>query len=193
MGTSGWLLATAAGLPGIAALQVAIVLVRFFGIGRGLLRYLERLVSHDVTLRFLSRLRVHVFEAIVPAAFSLSAARRSGDVLARLVEDVDTLDRLPVRVLIPALGAILVALYVAGLLFLSSARDEFRGRWRIVGLAAAGLAMPLVASALGSRAARETVTLRADVQSALVDGVQGVADLRGARARTGPCRARRRR
>ncbi len=117
MGTAGWLLATASGLPGIAALQVAIVLVRFFGIGRGLLRYLERLVSHDATLRFLSRLRIHVYDAIVPAAFSLSATRRSGDVLARLVEDVDTLDRLPVRVLIPALGAVLVAFYVAGLLF----------------------------------------------------------------------------
>lgn len=177
MGTSGWLLATAAGLPGIAALQVAIVLVRFFGIGRGLLRYLERLVSHDATLRFLSRLRVHVYEAIVPAAFSLSATRRSGDVLARLVEDVDTLDRLPVRVLIPGLGALLVAFYVAGLLFPQFPIGTNIAVLALAGLAAAGLVLPLVAAAAGRRAARETVTLRADVQSALVDGVQGVADL----------------
>ncbi len=174
MGTSGWLLATAAGLPGIAALQVAIVLVRFFGIGRGLLRYLERLVSHDATLRFLSKLRVHVFEAIVPAAFSLSATRRSGDVLARLVEDVDTLDRLPVRVLIPALGAILVGGLLAGLLLPFGAGMTLAA---LAGLAAAGVAMPLVAAAAGARAASDTVNLRADMQSALVDGVQGVADL----------------
>ncbi len=174
MGTSGWLLATAAGLPGIAALQVAVVLVRFFGIGRGLLRYLERLVSHDVTLRFLSRLRVHVFEALIPAAFSLPATYRSGDVLARLVEDVDTLDRLPVRVLIPALGAILVAGLVAGILLPLGTSMTLAA---LVGFATAGLVMPIVASALGSRAARDTVHLRADMQSALVDGVQGVADL----------------
>ena len=174
MGTAGWLLATAAGWPGIAALQVAIVLVRFFGIGRGLLRYLERLVSHDVTLRFLSRLRVHVFEAIVPAAFSLLAVHRSGDVLARLVEDVDTLDRLPVRVLIPALGAILVAALAAGLVL---PLGMIAALAALVGMAAAGLVMPLLASAVGSRAARDTVHLRADVQSALVNGVQGAADL----------------
>ena len=174
MGTSGWLLATAAGLPGIAALQVAIVLVRFFGIGRGLLRYLERLVSHDVTLRFLSRLRVHVFAAIVPAAFSLPATRCSGDVLTRLVEDVDTLDRLPVRVLIPALGALLVAALAAGLLLPFGTGVTCAA---LAGLAAAGLVMPLLASAVGSRAAGESVIFRADVQSALVDGVQGVADL----------------
>lgn len=174
MGTAGWLLATAAGLPAVAALQVAIVLVRFFGIGRGLLRYLERLVSHDVTLRFLSRLRVRVFEAIVPAAFSLTATRRSGDVLARLVEDVDTLDRLPVRVLIPGLGAVLVGMLVGGLLI------RFGTSLAVVallGLAFAGLVMPLAATAPGWRAARETVSRRADVQTALVDGVQGVADL----------------
>jgi thiol reductant ABC exporter CydC subunit len=177
MGTSGWLLATAAGLPGIAALQVAIVLVRFFGIGRGLLRYLERLASHDATLRFLSRLRVHVFESIVPAAYSLSATRRSGDLLARLVDDVDTLDRLPVRVLIPALGAILIALCVAGLLVPQFPIGTDVAVSAIVGLGSAGLLIPLVASAAGSRAARATVHLRADVQSAMVDGVQGVADL----------------
>jgi thiol reductant ABC exporter CydC subunit len=174
MGTSGWLLATAARLPGIAALQVAIVLVRFFGIGRGLLRYLERLVSHDVTLRFLSKLRVHVFEALVPAAFSLRTTRRSGDVLARLVDDVDTLDRLPVRVLIPALGAILVAGLVAVLLLPFGVPAALAA---LAGLAAAGVVMPLAASAAGARAARETVGLRADLQSTLVDGVQGVADL----------------
>ncbi len=174
MGTSGWLLATAAGLPGIAALQVAIVLVRFFGIGRGLLRYVERLVSHDVTLRFLSRLRVQAFEALVPVAFSLPATRHSGDVLARLVEDVETLDRLPVRVLVPGLGAILVAMVVAAILFPFGTSVALL---TLVGLAAAGLAMPLAASAAGARAARDSVSLRADLQSALVDGVQGTADL----------------
>ncbi len=174
MGTSGWLLATAGRLPGIAALQVAIVLVRFFGIGRGLLRYLERLVSHDVTLRFLSKLRVHVFEALVPAAFSLRATRRSGDVLARLVEDVDTLDRLPVRVLIPALGAVFVAGLAGGLLLPFGVPVALA---LLAGLAGAGILMPLAASAAGARAARETVGLRADLQSTLVDGVQGMADL----------------
>ena len=174
MGTSGWLLATAAGLPSIAALQVAIVSVRFFGLGRGLLRYLERLVSHDATLRFLSRLRVHVFEALVPAAFPLSATRRSGDVLARLVEDVDTLDRLPVRVVVPALGAAIVAALVAVLLAPYGWGATLAA---LAGLATAGVAMALLAAAAGARAASATITRRADLQASLVDGVQGVADL----------------
>jgi ATP-binding cassette subfamily C protein CydC len=174
MGTAGWLLAAAARQPGIAALQVAIVGVRFFGLGRGLLRYLERLVSHDATLRFLSRLRSRVFEALVPVAPSVLVERRSGDVLTRLVEDVDALDRFSVRVLTPTLTALLVSGLVAMLLWPFGI-----GIWgaALVGLACGGVVAPVVASRAGAGASRDAVGLRAELQSALVDGVQGVADL----------------
>jgi ATP-binding cassette, subfamily C, bacterial CydC len=174
MGTSGWLIASAARRPGIAVLQVAIVGVRFFGIGRGLLRYLERLASHDVTLRILSRLRTGLFESVVRMAPSRLAERRTGDLLARLVEDVDTLDRLPVRAVIPSLAAVVVAALVALLL-----RPFGSGvvLTVLLGLVCAGVAAPIVASRVGAAAGRRSVGLRADLHAALVDGVQGVADI----------------
>lgn len=174
MGSSGWLVATAARRPGIAVLQVAIVGVRFFGLGRGLLRYLERLVSHDVTLRFLARLRVHVFEAVVPAASQAGAGRRSGDVLARLVEDVDTLDRLPVRVLVPAAAALLVGGLVAVLLWPSGPMVCVAA---LAGLACAGLAAPVLAVRASAGAGRDLVRVRSELQATVVDGLQGMADI----------------
>ena len=174
MGTAGWLIASAARHPGIAALHVAIVGVRFFGIGRGLLRYLERLVSHDVTLRILARLRTELFESVVRIAPSRLAERRTGDLLTRLVEDVDTLDRLPVRALIPSLAAVAVAAVVALLLRPFGSAVVLTV---LVGLACAGVAAPLVTSRLGAAAGRQAVGLRADLQAALVDGVQGIADI----------------
>jgi ATP-binding cassette, subfamily C, bacterial CydC len=174
MGTAGWLIASAARHPGIAALQVAVVGVRFFGIGRGLLRYLERLVSHDVTLRILARLRTGLFESVVRIAPSRLAERRTGDLLARLVEDVDTLDRLPVRALVPSLAAVAVAAVVALILRPFGSAVVLTV---LAGLACAGVAAPIVASRVGAAAARQVVGLRANLQAALVDGVQGVADI----------------
>ena len=62
--TSAYLLSYAALQPSVAALQVAIVGVRFFGISRGVFRYLERLVSHSVTFRLLAKTRVWLYERI---------------------------------------------------------------------------------------------------------------------------------
>lgn len=175
LGASGWLLATAAQQPGIAALQVAIVGVRFFGLGRGLLRYMERLVAHDATLRLLSGLRARVFAAIVPAAPALATDRRSGDVLTRLLEDVATLDRLPVRVLIPALAALLVAGLVTVLLWPFGPAVVLTV---LGGLLCGGLVATIVTARIG-RVGGEAVERRAALQAAVVDGVQGVADLVG--------------
>ena len=78
MATSAWIIATAALHPSIAVLQVAIVGVRFFGIARGVFRYLERLASHQVTFRVLARLRVWFYAALEPwrrhACCSIAAA-----------------------------------------------------------------------------------------------------------------------
>jgi ABC-type transport system involved in cytochrome bd biosynthesis fused ATPase/permease subunit len=106
MGTSAWLLSKAALHPSIAALQVAIVGVRAFGVSRAALRYLERLVSHDVTLRLLGRLRMALFRALVPLSPARLLGHRRGDLLGRMLEDVGTLESLYVRVLGPSLAAI---------------------------------------------------------------------------------------
>jgi len=110
LGTSGWLIARAAELPPVLTLTVAAVMVRTFALGRGVMRYLERLVGHDAAFRGLTMLRVRVYrslESITP--LGLSRFTR-GDLLARLGADVDTALDLPLRVVLPWTQAGIVAL-----------------------------------------------------------------------------------
>lgn len=174
LGTSGWLLSTAALQPSIAALSVAVVGVRAFGVSRAVLRYLERLASHDVTLRLLARLRVAVFRALVPLAPARLVSRRAGDLLSRLVEDVASLEALYVRVLGPSLAALVLVL-LAGLALLPFGLHLALAL--LAGLALCGTLLPWLAWRLGRGAGRRLVALRADLAARLVDGVQGQAEL----------------
>jgi thiol reductant ABC exporter CydC subunit len=173
MASSGWLLARAAEHPSIAVLSLAIVGVRFFGIFRGVCRYLERLLSHDVTLRLLARLRVHVYRALEPLSPGQLAAP-GGDLLSRIVADVETLEGAYVRVLGPALAAVVVAGIVAAVLVPSSPALAAAA---VGGLVLAGTAVPVVAGRLGAGPGRRLVGVRAGLTARLVDGVRGVADL----------------
>jgi thiol reductant ABC exporter CydC subunit len=174
MATSAWLISTAGLHPSIAVVQVAVVGVRFFGISRGVVRYLERLVTHDVTLRLLATLRVAVFTRLVPLAPARLANERSGDVLGRLVGDIETLDQFYLRVAGPAASALLVALTTAVLLL---PFDPILSVVALVGLACGGLFAPWVAWRLGQRHAAAVVGHRAALEAAAVDSVQGVAEL----------------
>lgn len=113
IGTSAWLISTAGLHPSIAELGVSVVGVRFFGISRGLFRYLERLVSHNVTFRLLARLRVWFYEKLEPLAPARLMEYKSGDLLARVIDDVETLENFYVRVISPSLTAVLIGLLVA--------------------------------------------------------------------------------
>ncbi len=113
IGTSAWLISTAALHPSVADLGVSVVGVRFFGISRGVFRYLERLVSHNVTFRLLARLRVWFYEKLEPLAPARLMEYKSGDLLARVIGDVETLENFYVRVISPSLTAIFVGLGVA--------------------------------------------------------------------------------
>jgi ATP-binding cassette subfamily C protein CydC len=174
MGTSAWLLSKAALHPSIAALQVAIVGVRAFGVSRAALRYVERLVSHDVTLRLLGRLRMALFRALAPLSPARLLSHRSGDLLGRVLEDVGTLESLYVRVLGPSLAAIGIAALLAALLWrFSSALPVVA----VGGLALGGVVAPRLAARLGEAPGRRLVSLRGELLARLVDGVRGVADL----------------
>jgi len=174
MGTSAWLLSKAALHPSIAALSVAVVGVRAFGVSRATLRYLERLVSHDVTLRLLARLRVAVYRALVPLAPAGLADHRSGDLLDRAIEDVAALEGLYVRVLGPSLVAVAVGV------LLGPALLPF-GAWlaaaAVAGFVVSGTAAPWLARRRGLAPGRRLADLRGELSARLVDGVQGQAEL----------------
>ena len=97
MATAGYLISRAAEQPPILSLTVTIVAVRFFGLARPLARYLDRLVSHDLALRALGRIRARFYERIEPLAPAQLEGYRRGDLLARMVGDVDALQGLYVR------------------------------------------------------------------------------------------------
>jgi thiol reductant ABC exporter CydC subunit len=174
MATAAWIIASAALHPPIGALDVAIVGVRFFGIARGVFRYLERYVSHQTTFRLLARLRVWFYEGVEPLAPARLMGHRTGDLLARVVSDIDTLEDLYLRVIAPPAVAVMVT---AGMAVFMAWYDP-RLALALGGfLALAGLAAPLGVQRLSRRVGQELVTTRSDLGVALIDGVQGLADL----------------
>jgi len=174
MGTSAWLISMAALHPSVAELSVAVVGVRFFGISRGIFRYSERLTSHNVTFRLLARLRTWFYEKLEPLAPARLMDFRAGDLLTRIISDVGTLENFYVRVVSPPLTALLIGLFTA--LFLASYHPA-------LGLALAGFfllegfLLPLLAQTISRRPGIDLVTRRADLQSHLVDNLQGLPDL----------------
>src|SRR4051794_14165966 len=107
--TSAWLISAAALQPPVLSLMVAIVGVRTFALAKAGLRYGERLASHDAALRILATLRTRLWQALVRLGPAATARLRSGDLLARLVGDVDAQRDLVVRAFVPAASAALVA------------------------------------------------------------------------------------
>ena len=119
MGVSAWLISFAALAPPVLYLQPAAVGVRAFGISRGVFRYLERIVGHDLALRMQAALRVRVYDKL--AATTL-IGRRRGDLLTRVVADVTAIQDLVVRVVVPlASAAVVVVATTIALAFLDVA------------------------------------------------------------------------
>jgi ATP-binding cassette subfamily C protein CydC len=174
MATAAWIIARAALHPPIGALSVAVVGVRFFGIARGVLRYLERLVSHQTTFRLLARLRVWFYSRLEPLAPARLAGEHSGDLLTRLVADIDTLENIYLRAIAPPVVALLSTAAMSGFL---AAYDWRLGVALAVGLLTAGFAIPLTLRGLAARAGRESVMVRGELTARAVDTVQGLADL----------------
>lgn len=174
MGASSWLISMAALHPSIAELQVAIVGVRFFGILRGVARYLERLVSHGVTFRLLARLRVWFYEKLEPLAPARLMTYRAGDLLNRIVADVETLENFYVRAVAPPLAALVI---VSGTALFLGGYVPAAG-WAYLGVALLlGLVLPLAAHLLSRRPGAALTDLRSALRVRAVDYLQGLPDL----------------
>ncbi|MEV7661846.1 thiol reductant ABC exporter subunit CydD [Paenarthrobacter sp. NPDC089316] len=107
-GLSGWLIIRASQQPPILYLLGAIVGVRFFGIGRAVLRYCERLLTHDAVFAAMTRLRGALWATLSRRALSLRRLLQGGNVLGSIVDDVDTLRDLLPRVALPPATAVAV-------------------------------------------------------------------------------------
>jgi thiol reductant ABC exporter CydC subunit len=174
LATSGFLLARASQHPNIVAISVAVVAVRAFSVGRGVFRYGERLASHDAAFRVLADVRVRVYQRLERLAPAGLREFRSGDLLARLVSDVDATQDLFIRGIAPPLTAFLVGAGAATacLLILAPA-----GAVLAAGLLVAGLAVSWLAAARARRAARRTAPARGALSARVTDLLAGAADL----------------
>jgi len=168
------LLSRAGGGSSLDTLTFVSLCVWVFAVGRGVLRYAERLVSHDAAFRVMARTRVQVYDDLERAAPAGLGRLHSGDVLSRLVSDVEAVQELLVRGLLPigvaVLGGTAVAVGVG--LFLPLAGVVLAG-----GLLVAGLGVPVVALASARRADRQVAASRAAVSTSVVELLDGAGDL----------------
>ncbi|MFJ5957950.1 thiol reductant ABC exporter subunit CydD [Paenarthrobacter sp. NPDC092416] len=167
-GLSGWLIIRASEQPPILYLLGAIVGVRFFGIGRAVLRYCERLLTHDAVFAAMTRLRGSLWSTLSRRALSLRRLLQGGNVLGTIVDDVDTLRDLLPRVVLPPLTAV----GVAGAALIATAVVLPAAVPGVVAAAVLGLVVaPLVAVTADRNAAKAEQELRSvvlrDVASAL--------------------------
>ena len=179
LATAAWLISRASQQPPVLTLAVAVVAVRAFGIGRGVLRYAERLVAHDAAFRVLADLRVRVYERLEPLAPARLGGLRRGDLLSRVVADVDTVQDLYLRVLEPAAIAAAVSAASVGLAW---ALFPSAGAVLLVALLVAGLLAPALAAAASRRSQRLVAPARAALATAVVDLLRGLPDLAAAGA-----------
>ena len=174
MTSAGYLISRAAEHPPILALTVTIVAVRFFGIARPLARYLERLVSHDAALRALGRIRSRFYGRIEPLAPAQLEQYRFGELLGRMVGDVEALQSLYVRGLGPPLVALVVS---AGAVGFAAALLPSAAAILAVGLVVGGVLVPLFAAAVSRAVGGRQASARAELTADLVELLRGAPEL----------------
>jgi thiol reductant ABC exporter CydC subunit len=174
MATAGYLISRAAERPAIFSLTIAIVAVRFFGISRPVVRYLDRLSAHDLALRVLGRVRARVYERIEPLAPAQLEGYRDGDLLSRSVADVDTLQNLHLRAIGPPLVALLAGAVSVGV---AAAFLPAAGVILAAGLIAGGLAVPTASGYLGRTAGARQAPARGVLAAELVEMLGAAPEL----------------
>ncbi|WP_344045858.1 thiol reductant ABC exporter subunit CydD [Streptomyces thermoalcalitolerans] len=174
MATSGWLISRASQQPPVLHLMMAVTATRAFGIGRAVFRYTERLVSHDAVLRVLADVRVAVYRRLERLAPAGLHRMRRGDLLTRLVADVDALQDYWLRWLLPAGAALIVSM--ASVVFTGRLLPE-AGAVLAAGLLAAGAGVPLVTGAVSRRAEHRLAPARGALATRVTDLLTGTAEL----------------
>jgi len=178
MAVAGWFIAAMA-IAGAAGALIdyftPAALIRLFAILRTGGRYLERLVTHEATFRLLAELRVWLYRRIEPLAPAGLETHRGGDLVDRIQADVETLQHAYLRLFAP------VAAGAAGVAIVTLVLARYSAAIALLALAlllVAGAALPLVLRRAGEAPGAELVHTRAALRSVLLDGVQGMAELR---------------
>ncbi|MDO9485705.1 MAG: thiol reductant ABC exporter subunit CydC [Actinomycetota bacterium] len=174
LGAAAWLIATAAGAPPVITLAVAAALVRACALGRAIFRYVERLTGHDAAFRGLPGLRVAVFQQLERLAPSGIAHFGRGDLLVRMVADVDSAVDLPLRVVLPWMQGVLVV--VGTVVFFWWLLPAAAVLMIVLGLVAVVL-VPWLIARLTAHAESRLAPLRGELSASLVTAFAGASDI----------------
>lgn len=174
MGTSAWLISRAAQHPSESVLAVAIVLVQAFGLSRGFFRYGERLVGHDAAFRALAEQRVRFYRRLERLAPAGLPAFRSGDLLSRVVADVDSLQDLLLRVVPPFGVAVLVGVPTVAIVWLLLPSV---GLVLLVTLVLSATLVPWLTGSLARRSESGQAAIRGELTASVVDLIEGAPEL----------------
>jgi ATP-binding cassette subfamily C protein CydC len=174
MAMSAYLIARAALVTDLADITLVITTVRLLAIMRVVFRYLERYYTHSATFRIMAHLRVWFFAAIEPLAPARLMLHRSGDLLTRIVGDIDALENFYVRVVIPPIAALLVTILACLIL---GSFDVTLAVALLMFLVLTGVVLPLASRWISKQPSAALITTRAQLNERLVDEIQGIADL----------------
>jgi ABC-type transport system involved in cytochrome bd biosynthesis fused ATPase/permease subunit len=172
--TSAWLISRSSQRPPESVIAVAIVGVQFFALSRGLCRYFERLVGHDAAFRVLAGLRVQVYERLERLAPLGLPAFRSGELLSRLVQDIDSLQDLLLRVVPPFAIALLVGVGTVALVWTMLPAAALI---LLAALLLAGVLVPWLTGTLAARGEALQAQARGQLSSTVVDLIEGAPEL----------------
>ncbi len=174
MTSSGYLISRAAQRPMLVDLFMVTAAVRFFGISRAVVRYFERVISHDLTFRILSDMRSLLYRKLDSRSLAWMMGRKSGDLLARLVSDIETLQHVYLRIITPAATAFIISILTCTALWFF---DPVLALSTFVFLALGGIAVPLLAIRLSRSEGSNDVVLKSGMKAYLVDRLQGLQEL----------------
>ena len=174
LGTSAYLIASAAFHPSIAELSVAVVGVRFLGISRGVFRYLDRLVSHHVNFRLLSILRIWFYDCLKLLAPARLIHYQRGDLLSRAIGDIDALDQFYVRAVSPVISAIFATV---GFSLLVGSWNVRLGWILAAGLSVTSFVLPALVYIFSRGPAKQLVDQRAILSQTMLDTLRGAAEI----------------
>jgi ATP-binding cassette, subfamily C, bacterial CydC len=174
LAVAAYVISAAAIVAYLSLLAIPVYLVRFFSVLRAVSRYAERLVSHDVTFELLTNLRTWFYARLEPLAPGRLLRYRSGDLLSRIVKDVEELENVYLRIVSPTVVALVVSLLAFLALYFFDPLIAFVA---LGFLAATGVGVPLLVRVLSRGLGRRQLELRAELNARIVDDVQGVQDI----------------
>ncbi len=174
LATAAYVISASALVAFLGSLVIPIYLVRLFGVSRAGARYAERLISHNLTFKLLADIRTWFYTRLEPLAPARLLRHHTGDLLSRIVGDVEELQNVYLRIIVPVAVASVTSLLTFALLYSFGPPLAFVA---LGFLLAAGIGVPILVRSLAGGLGRRQLGLRGELNAGIVDGVQGAQDL----------------